>query len=601
MAPPDRRRPADAFAALGTVLAASFRESKGLALLGLILVPAAAGLGALQALWLRSMADGADRHDLAAALAAALLLVATLGVGQAVQLAGVTARIGLSERVGFAFDRMLARLTAGISGLRHHESPAFQDRLHLLRERLLAMGGLLNWLLNLLEELGGFLVTAVLLALIHPALLALPLVGLVALRLQVAARKVSARAQERSAADYRLAAQLTLLSATPAAGKELRVFGVGAEIRRRQREARGRGDAVMGRAQWRVAAVGGVAGLLNTLCLLGAAGFVTSLAAGGSASLGAVLLAVLLAGRFVGHTAGLVATTGIVVDLLQSAERFRWLGGYARRVRPATPTAGVPATLRHGIGIDGLSFRYPGTTSLVLRDISLWLPAGSVVALVGENGSGKTTLVKLLCRMYEPTQGQLSADGEELAAFDPECWRARLSAGFQDFVRYELLAGETVGVGDTPRLDDRGAVLGALGRAGAAELPGELPDGLESQLGRQWPAGVDLSGGQWQKLALGRALLRDRPLLLVLDEPTASLDAETEHLLFERLGAAARAAHGTGGITLLVSHRFSTVQVADLIVVLDAGTVAEVGSHRQLMARNGLYARMYGLQARAYR
>jgi len=598
-----RRRAGDSLAALGTVLAGSFRESKGLAVLGLLLVPATAGLGAVQALWLRSMADGAARHALGTTLTAALLLVATLGVGQAVELAGVTARIGLSERVGFAFDRRLARLTAGIPGLQHHESPAYQDRLHLFRERVLAMGGLLNWLLNLFEDLGGFLVTAVLLALVHPALLALPLVGLLALRLQVVSRKISARAQDRTAADYRLAAQLAVLAAAPAAGKELRVSGVGPEIRRRQREARGRADALMGRAQWQVAAMGACAGLLNTLCLLGAVGFVTSLAVRGAAGLGAVLLAVLLTGRFVGHVAGLVSTTGIVVDLLQSAERFRWLRSYAHRMRPAAPTAEVPAVLRRGISVEALTFRYPGTRAPVLRDVSLRLPAGGVVALVGENGSGKTTLVKLLCRMYEPTHGRIRADGVELAALDPERWRNRLSAGFQDFVRFELLARQAVGVGDVLRIEDREAVAGALGRAGAAGIPAELPSGLETRLGRQWPEGVDLSGGQWQKLALGRALMRTRPLLLVLDEPTASLDAESEHALFERLIEAARQANGTGTgtITLLVSHRFSTVRAADLIVVLDGGAVAEVGDHRQLMARGGLYAGMYGIQARAYR
>ncbi|MET9296390.1 ABC transporter ATP-binding protein [Streptomyces sp. NPDC003077] len=600
---PRARRVGGVLAALGTVLAGSFRESKGLAVLGLLLVPAAAGLGALQALWLRSMTDGAAHQALGTTLTAALLLVATLGVGQAVQLAGVTARIGLSERVGFAFDRRLARLSAGIHGLTHHESPAFQDRLHLLRARILAMGGLLNWLLNLLEDLGGFLVTAVLLSLVHPALLALPLVGVVALRLQVAARKVTARAQEESAADHRLAGHLARLAASPAAGMELRLFGAGPALRRRHRAARDRADTVLTRAEWRVAAIGGAAGMLNTASLLGAVGVAAVLAARGSVSLGSVLLAVLLAGRFVGHVAGLVATTGVVADLLRGAERFRWLRAYARRARPAAATARVPDALRHGISLDGLSFRYPGTSSPVLRDVTLRLPAGGVVALVGENGSGKTTLVKLLCRMYEPTRGRVLADGVGLAAFDPALWRARLSAGFQDFVRFELPAGETVGVGDVPRLDDRAAVRSALARAGAADLPAGLPGGLATQLGRQWPDGVDLSGGQWQKLALARALMRTRPLLLVLDEPTASLDAETEHALFERLTAAAHRANGaaSGAITLLVSHRFSTVRAADLIVVLDRGRVAELGSHRELMARGGLYASMYGVQARAYR
>ncbi len=324
------------------------------------------------------------------------------------------------------------------------------------------------------------------------------------------------------------------------------------------------------------------------------------LAARGQASLGAVLLAVVLAGRFVGHVAGLVSTTGVVVDLAQSAERFRWLRSYARRARPPAPTAAVPAELRRGIRVEGLSFRYPGTRRRVLSDVGVDLPAGSVVALVGENGSGKTTLVKLLCRMYEPTGGRVLLDGVELAACDPAAWRARISAGFQDFVRFELPVRESVGVGDVDRMADGRRVLAALERAGAGELPGTLPDGLETRLGRGWEGGVDLSGGQWQKLALGRALMRAEPLLLVLDEPTASLDAETEHALFERICAAARSGAGAR-ITLLVSHRFSTVRAADLILVLDGGRVAEAGSHRELLALGGRYAAMYGLQAGAYR
>lgn len=596
--------------ALRTLVTESFRESWRLAALGLLLVPAAAALAALQALWLRSMVEGAQLGLLESTLTAALLLVVSLGAWEAAELAGVGARIGLSERVGFAFDRLLARLTAGIHGLRHQESPAFHDRLHLLRSRTLAMGALLNWLLNLLEQLGGFLVTAVLLATVHPALLALPLVGAVALRLQLAARPVTARAQEATAADYRLALRLAQLATSPSAGKELRVFDTGGELRRRVGELRARSDAVTVRAQWRVALIGCAAGLLNSLALVGAVAFVAHLAVHGRTGLGAVLLAVVLAGRFTGHVAGLVQTVGVVAELLQSAERLRWLQAYAEQVRPApaAPKA-VPGTLLSGIAVEGLTFRYPGTASPALKDVDLRLPAGGVVALVGENGSGKSTLVKLLCRMYEPTHGRITVDGVPLDSLDPEAWRARTGAAFEDFVRLEFTVREAVGAGDLPRIADRGAVAGALARAGAADLPGALPEGLGTQLGSRWERGVDLSTGQWQKLALGRALMRTGPLLRVLDEPTASLDAETEHALFERYVEAARdpGPHGSGGgrgtgtVTLLVSHRFSTVRGADLIVVLDRGRAVETGSHQELLAGRGLYAQMYELQARAYR
>ena len=221
------------------------------------------------------------------------------------------------------------------------------------------------------------------------------------------------------------------------------------------------------------------------------------------------------------------------------------------------------------------------------------------MALVGENGAGKTTLVKLLAKMYEPTAGAVFVEGVPLTRIIFHAWRARLAGAFQDFFTFELLARRSVGVGDVPRLDDHPAVVAAVGRAGADDIVAGLSSGLDTQLGKTWPGGVEVSYGQWQKLALARGFMRDEPLLLVLDEPTAALDAETEHALFERYAAAART--DGGRITILVSHRFSTVRVADLIVVLDGARVSEVGTHDELVAKRGLYAELYGIQAAAYR
>jgi ATP-binding cassette subfamily B protein len=224
-----------------------------------------------------------------------------------------------------------------------------------------------------------------------------------------------------------------------------------------------------------------------------------------------------------------------------------------------------------------------------------------VVAIVGENGAGKTTLVKLLAKMYEPTSGALYADETPLARVRAEDWRARLSGAFQDFFKFEFRARHTIGLGDVPRLDDEPAVRGAVERAGAKDVVLKLKDGLETQLGPTWPGGVDVSFGQWQKLALARGFMRERPLLLILDEPTAALDAETEHALFERYAAAARGGAADGRVTVLVSHRFSTVRMADLIVVLDGARLVEFGTHDELIAKHGQYAQLYGIQAAAYR
>jgi ATP-binding cassette subfamily B protein len=237
-------------------------------------------------------------------------------------------------------------------------------------------------------------------------------------------------------------------------------------------------------------------------------------------------------------------------------------------------------------------------------DVSLDFRPGEIVGLVGENGAGKTTLVKLLCGLYRPTQGRILVEGEDLARIKPEAWRARLSGAFQDFFRFEFQARHTIGLGELERLEDTRAVAAAVGRAGAGDVVEHLKAGLETQLGPTWPDGVDLSFGQWQKLALARGFMREHPLLLVLDEPTAALDAETEHALFERYATAARGNRegaADGRITILVSHRFSTVRMADYIVVLDGARVVEAGTHEELLARGGQYAQLYGIQARAYR
>jgi ATP-binding cassette subfamily B protein len=205
--------------------------------------------------------------------------------------------------------------------------------------------------------------------------------------------------------------------------------------------------------------------------------------------------------------------------------------------------------------------------------------------------------------MYEPSSGSITIDDTPLARVPADQWRARLAGAFQDFFRFEFRARQTVGLGDVPRLDDEVAVAAAVDRAGAGDVVARLPSGLETQLGPTWPGGAELSFGQWQKLALARGFMRDDPLLLILDEPTAALDAETEHALFERYAAAARgnAVNGSGRITVLVSHRFSTVRMADLIVVLDGSRLVEVGTHEELMEKRGQYSELFGIQAAAYR
>jgi ATP-binding cassette subfamily B protein len=323
---------------------------------------------------------------------------------------------------------------------------------------------------------------------------------------------------------------------------------------------------------------------------------------------GNVLLVLAAGSRLSAYIGATVGEIGFLRGIwLDGSKRLAWLEDYAAALIEHSDGP-APQRLSSGIRFEHVCFTYPGTERRVLEDVCLDLPAATVVAIVGENGAGKTTLVKLLCRLYQPTSGRILVDGLELARMDVDAWRARLAGAFQDFFRFEFRARHTVGVGDIPRLDDEPAVAAAVDRAGADDVVAKLAGGLETQLGPTWPGGVEVSFGQWQKLALARGFMRDHPLLLVLDEPTAALDAETEHALFERYAAAARGGQSNGAagrdhgrITVLVSHRFSTVRMADLIVVLDGSRVVEVGPHEELIAQGGHYAELYGIQAAAYR
>ena len=222
------------------------------------------------------------------------------------------------------------------------------------------------------------------------------------------------------------------------------------------------------------------------------------------------------------------------------------------------------------------------------------------MAIVGENGAGKSTLVKLLTGLYTPTSGRVLVDGHDLADLDGDAWRARCAGAFQDHVHLELVARESITTGDLPALDERRAGPPGAGRRRSADVLVALPGGLDTQLGTSWDDGTELSGGQWQRLAIARGMMRRRPLLLVLDEPTSALDPATEHALFEGYTEAARRAGRGGAITVLVTHRFSTVSAADLVVVLADGRVSEVGRHADLMRAGGGYAQLYALQARGY-
>src|SRR5207237_1194513 len=328
-----------------------------------------------------------------------------------------------------------------------------------------------------------------------------------------------------------------------------------------RREAWERGYVPLSAARWGSAFWHTLAWAVFGGAYVGAVVFVSS---GLGAPPGDVLLLLAAGARLSAYVGATVGEIGFLRGFwMDGSRRLAWLEDYAGSLA-ASADLPVPKVLRHGIRLEHVSFAYPGTSRLVLDDVSLLLPAGSVIAIVGENGAGKTTLIKLLAKMYEPSSGRILVGDTPLARMPADQWRARLAGAFQDFFRFEFRARQTVGRGDVPRVDDREAVVAAVARAGANDVVDRLPSGLDTQLGPTWPEGVQVSFGQWQKFALARGFMRDEPLVLMLDEPTAALDAETEHALFERYAAAAHGPDASGRITILVSHRFSTVRMADL-------------------------------------
>ena len=554
---------------------------------------------ALVALWLALLGKGVLDGDRTLVLGAAMGLGVSTTLTWFLRTVSTRLERRFRDKVTIALERHVARLQASVVTVAHQERPDYLDRLAVLRDQVFVLD---HMYLSLFSTCGWILrlgVTVLMLMSIHPALALLALFAVPTVLTSSWRPAVERRAQERGAQADRLARHLFLTATTPSPAKELRVLGINDQVARRRRTEWERWYAVTSEARWGSAVWHTLAWTVFGFGFVGAVVFVTS---GLDASAASVLLVLAAGARLSGYIGATVGEIGFLRGTwLDGSRRLAWLEDYA--AAQTTGDLAAPDRLTDGIVIENMSFAYPGSDRLVLDDVNLTLPAGSVVAVVGENGAGKSTLVKLLAKMYVPTSGQILVDGRPLDRIPPEQWRERLAGAFQDFSRFEFHAQQSVGLGDLPRIDDEAATTTAVGRAGAEDVVERLESGLETQLGPSWRDGVDLSFGQWQKLALARGFMRDDPLLLVLDEPTAALDAETEHGLFERYAFAARggALIESGRIMILVSHRFSTVRMADLIVVLDGARVVEVGSHAELMAAAGQYAALYETQAASYR
>ncbi|WP_152363972.1 ABC transporter ATP-binding protein [Microlunatus speluncae] len=543
-------------------------------------------------------ATAGDQHRM---ITAAALFVGQIALSRLLFMIGISSRINQMERVGATFAAEIARVTATIPTVDHLDDPRYLDQLQILRERSGAIGLAVNTLLNQLNSVVGVVGVLIMAASADPRMLVVALAGVPTVLAGPIVARWRGRAEAASAEPGRLARALLRLGIDPEHFGEVRVFGLADGLRARLRAA-----ARAWRRPLVIVAVreAGLTAITQVLFFSVAAAVIALLVGdtlAGRADIVGLTLALLLVTRLQNVSGELRGVVSELADMTRTAGRFLWLLDAADRITADHIGAEEPPRRPGRLSLSGVSYHYPGSERAALAGITLDLAPGTVLAVVGENGAGKSTLAEVITGLRTATAGAITVGGADLTTLDVAAWQARLSGAFQDHVRFELILSETVGIGDLPRRDDQQAVRAGI-RAGAAEaVVDTVPAGLATQLGASWPGGIDLSGGQWQRLAIARGMMRDAPLIRVLDEPTAALDAITEHQLFDRYAAAARSGRETGTITILITHRFSTVASADVIAVLDHGRLIEYGSHDDLIAAGGHYAELYELQARGYR
>jgi ATP-binding cassette subfamily B protein len=539
--------------------------------------------------------DGVVRAAIVAGVAFVLLFTTTYWQAS-------ISLLRLREAAGVAIDEDVLELTGAVPTVDHLDHPGYLDRLEMMRAGRFPLTMTIGLVRDVVFLLFSLAISSVLLVLVDPRLLLLPIsvvpVAWVYFRSQRAVSVVEHEVAERR----RIALHLFDVGTGPAEAKELRVGRHESTLIRRfadvsnsvERDLGGadRHAVVVRVSTWLLFAGAVAAGLVLTV-----RDPVHTITPGG------IFLTVTLIAQLADQTA-YAATTGTSLrNTIDLARHFLWLEAHAGERRASVPAAprAVPDRLRDGIEVREVTFTYRDQTRPAVDDVTLSIPAGTSVAVVGENGAGKSTLVKLLSGLYVPDHGAISLDGVDLTDVDPAEWRDRITAVCQDFVRFELKARESVGVGFLTSLDDTDAILAAVRDGHAADVVDGLPDALDTRLGPRF-GGVDLSGGQWQRVAVARAMMRRQPLLIAFDEPTVAIDATTERSLVDQLVAQARQlAQATGAVVVYVSHRYSTVRAADTIVVMEHGRIIEHGSHAELLAHEGVYAETYRRQVAAYR
>ena len=476
------------------------------------------------------------------------------------------------------------------------EDPVFYDKLERARRQTTGRIGLLAAVLNVAQDTLSLISLSVGLIVFSPWLMVLLVAAVIPAFLgETHFTTLAYSVLYRWTPQRRLLDYIRLLGASNQSAKEIKIFGLGPHLAERYREVSDRIYEDNKKVAVKRASVGFLLNLVSTGGYYGAYAVVLIRTLAGAISVGTFTF---LTGAFSRSRMYIEKILQSFTDISDQALYLKDLFEFFE-MQPAihsTPHAlPAPRPIRDGFEFRNVGFAYPGSTHMVVENINFRLEAQEKIALIGENGAGKTTLVKLLARLYDPTAGQILLDGADLRDYDVEDLRKEIGVIFQDYMRYELLAKENIGFGKIEDLADQSRIEMAAHKSMAFQVIGKLPNGYDQMIGRRFDGGVDLSGGEWQKFALARAYMRDAQLL-ILDEPTATLDARAEYEVFRRFAELTK-----GRMAVLISHRFSTVRMADRILVLQDGRIREQGTHKHLVALGGQYAELFELQAAGYR
>jgi ATP-binding cassette, subfamily B, bacterial len=530
-----------------------------------------------------------------------ILWLVAVEVGLAV--AGLLAREAVQVLRTVLAERLTAYVSTSILSHAQNldldvlEQPEYHDRLRRAEESAFYRPA--NLLVQTLAIVQGAITLAgvgLVLATVQP--LALPLILLAAIPYAVVQSGAATSFYTLSVGQThatRLARYFSHLLSADAAAKEVRVFGLSDYLLGRYRGILSDHQRQIGGLALRRGLKSGVASLLPAIVFGILFAYLALQAASHHISIGDLTLYIGLILQSQAALQQLMFSMSGMVESSLFLDDYRSFLALASSIHAQDARQPVPARIVDGVSFEDITYAYPGKKTPALQAVSLQLRAGETVAIVGENGAGKTTLVKLLARLYDPDSGRIAVDGIDVREFDPVEWRSRIAVIFQDFLQFYLSAAENVGLGNVGFLEDDARIVAASRRSGAHEVIERLPLSYRTVLGRWFDQGVQLSGGEWQRIALARAFMRDSPIL-ILDEPTASLDARAEFETFQRLRGLSQ-----GRTVLIISHRFSTVRMADRIYVLDAGHLIETGSHNELMQQEGRYAELFHLQAAGYR